>query len=94
MFSYNNKNKAGVTLVNNLYISAFLYSRGLRLIDIYRTDPRRAQFVFQDNGEFTGEKLIHFYNYSLKNEPEMMVDAREFVTAIKALKDRLYQEGV
>lgn len=86
-----NKNKEYFR-ISNFYTSAFLFSKGLELIDIDRTDPKRSQFVFLDTPE--RELLIHNFNFAKEDSPEVLVDSRKFIVAIKTLKDRLYQEGV
>lgn len=75
---------------SNFYSAVFLYVKGLQLIDIDKSNPQRAQFVFIDSQE--RENLIRQFNFSEKDSPDVMVDAREFEMAIKTLKDRLYQE--
>jgi len=75
---------------SNFYLSIFLTLKNLRLVDIDRTNPQRAQFIFIDIPE--REALVRQYNFAERNSPEVMVDAREFEQAIKSLKDRLYQE--
>lgn len=74
----------------NFYIACFLFSKGLELVDIDRTDPRRSQFVFLDTSE--RKTLIQNYNFSKEGSPEVLIDPRKFVMAIKMLKDKLYGE--
>lgn len=76
---------------SSFYTAVFCYVKGLQLIDIDRSDPKRAQFVFADTPN--REHLLKRFNFAKRNSPEVMVDAREFVTAIKELKDKLYQKG-
>ncbi|MFA6532991.1 MAG: DUF5659 domain-containing protein [Patescibacteria group bacterium] len=88
------KNKIGVERYfqnSNFYLSAFLFAKGLELVSVDKiTDPRRAQFVFRD----TPERMIWLedYNFAKEDTSGAMVDVRKFVTAIKMLKDKLYQE--
>ena len=77
---------------NSFYTAAYLFVKGLVLVNIDKvTDPKRAKFVFID----TPERELHIKNFSFAGDdsPEVMVDARRFVIAIKTLKDKLYQEG-
>jgi hypothetical protein len=76
---------------SNFYCAVFLSIKGLQLIIIDWTNSSRAQFVFIDIPE--REELIKQFNYSEKNFPAVMVDAREYETAVKLLKDRLYRTG-
>ena len=72
----------------NFYGAAFALARGLELVSIDRDDPRRNQFVFRDAPE--REEWLHAYSFAPEGAPEVLVDARKFVTAIKALKEKLY----
>lgn len=72
----------------NFYGAAFALSRGLELVGIDRDDPKRNQFVFCDAPE--REEWMSAYSYASEDAPEVLVDARKFATAIKALKERLY----
>lgn len=77
---------------SSFYAAAFLFAKDQTLVNIDKvTDPRRAQFVFSDSPE--RESLLQNFNFAKEDSPEVMVDARKFVTAIKQLKDKLYQEN-
>lgn len=76
---------------SNFYNAVFLHAKGLELVDIDRTNPKRAKFVFRDCPE--RENLIRQYSFSEKNSPGVMLDPRDFEASIKVLKARLYQEG-
>jgi hypothetical protein len=76
-------------LTSNFYCSVFLFVKGLHLVDIDRSNPQRAQFVFLETPE--REDLVKQFNYSERNSSDVLIDAREFEQAIKTLKDRLYQ---
>lgn len=77
--------------ISNFYIAAFLFSKGMELKNIDKiSNPKRAQFVFVDSPE--RESLLHSFNYSKESSEEIMVDARKFITTIKALKEKLYQD--
>lgn len=75
---------------NSFYIAAFLYAKGLRLIDVDKSqDPRKAFFVFVDNGQ--RKIILEKFNFGLENDPDVLVDARKFVEATKVLKEKIYQ---
>lgn len=74
---------------SSFYTAVFLFARGLELVNIDYSDPKRSQFVFLDTPE--REQLIHDFSFAPQDAPEIMVDARKFVMAIKMLKDKLYQ---
>ena len=77
---------------SSFYVAVFLFAKGLELVDVDKiTDSKRAQFVFRDSSE--REFLLQNYNFARVDAPEVMVDARKLVTAIKMLKDKLYQDG-
>lgn len=87
-----NKDKGNKTFsLTNFYTSCFLYCKGVRLLDINKSLPSRAEFIFKDDGNV--ESLIRDFDFAEKNSPEVVVDAREFVMAIKSLKDKLYQKS-
>ena len=75
----------------SFYTAAFLFAKDQTLVNIDKTnDPKRAQFVFLNSPEL--ELLLQTFNYAKENSLDVLVDARKFVTAIKMLKDKLYQE--
>lgn len=75
----------------SFYISAFLFAKGLELVNIDKTtDPKKARFVFVDSLE--REFLLESFNFGKENDPEVMIDARKLIMAIKMLKDKLYQD--
>lgn len=77
---------------SSFYISAFLFSKELELVNIEEdpSNPKRSQFVFKDTPE--REILIHNFNFAKEDSPEIMIDPRKFVIAIKTLKNGLYQQ--
>lgn len=78
---------------SSFYTACFLFAKDQVLVNIDKvTDPRRAQFVFLDSPE--RESLLQEFNYAKEDAPGVLVDARQFVMAIKQLKDKLYQEGL
>ena len=77
--------------ISSFYVAAFLFAKGLEMVDVDRiTDPKRAQFVFRDNAD--RELWLARFNFAQENSPEVMIDARKFVAAVKMLKDKLYQD--
>ena len=75
---------------SNFYQAAFLVAKGMELADIDFSEPRRCKFVFLDTPE--REKLLEFFNFGREDAPGAMVDARKLITAVKTLKDKLYQD--
>lgn len=84
-----NKDLSDKYMTSNFYTAVFCFVRGLRLVDIDRSDPRRSQFVFLDGPD--REKIVQSFDFAQKDAPEVLVDVREFISAIKVLKDKLYQ---
>lgn len=77
--------------LTNFYTAAFLFSKDQTLVNIEKiTGQKRAQFVFLNSPEL--ELLLQSFNYAKEGSSEAMVDARKFITSIKTLKDKLYQE--
>jgi len=78
--------------LTSFYSACFLFAKGLELVNIEEdpSNPKRSQFVFKDTPE--REILIHNFNFAKEDSPEVLVDARKLVMAIKTLKDKLYQE--
>lgn len=75
----------------NFYVAVFVFAKGLELVNIERqAESKRAQFVFRDTPD--REDLIESFNFAKEDSPEAMIDARKFVTSIKTLKDKLYQD--
>lgn len=76
---------------SSFYVASFLFTKDQTLVNIDKaTNPKRSQFVFLDTPE--RETLLQSFNFAKENSSEVMVDARKFVSAIKQLKDKLYQE--
>lgn len=75
--------------LSNFYASVFLLAKNQILVNIDKqTDPKRARFVFQNSSEL--ETLLQKYNYASENSPEIMIDPRRFVIALKSLKEKLF----
>ena len=75
----------------SFYPAAFLFALGIELVNIDKASSRRAEFVFADSP--TREHLLHSYSFAREDDPEVLVDARKLVSAIKLLKEKLYQES-
>jgi|YNPMSStandDraft_2_1061718.scaffolds.fasta_scaffold21039_3 hypothetical protein len=74
----------------SFYPAVFLLSKGLELVGINKTNnPKRVEFVFSDKE--TAKYLLEKYNFAKKNDNEVLIDARVFVTSIKLLKEKIYQ---
>lgn len=72
--------------------AGFLFAKGMELANIDRTtDSKRASFVFVDSPD--REDLLHVFNYAKENDQSVMVDARKFIAATRALKEKLYQDS-
>jgi len=77
--------------LNNFYTTCFLLCKGFDLVDIDKTNPRKASFVFENKENI--ESTLKDFDFAEKQSPEVMVDARKFIATIKSLKDKLYQRG-
>lgn len=83
-----NKNYA-TWRTDSLYLSAFLLAKGLSLVTIEKLSSKKSLFVFVDSPN--RELLLNNFNFSPEGSSDCLVDAREFVSAIKSLKEKLYQ---
>lgn len=83
-----NKNYA-TWRTDSLYLSAFLITKDLSLVTIEKLSSRKSLFVFVDSPN--RESLLNQFNFSPEGSTDCLVDAREFVSAIKSLKEKLYQ---
>ena len=92
MSTYKNRDDRYFRLTS-FYPACFLFASGLELVNIEQDpmNPKRSQFVFRDTPE--REVLIRNFNFAQEDSPEVLIDSRKFVTAIKTLKDKLYQEN-
>jgi hypothetical protein len=74
---------------SSLYTSAFLFAKGLTLVNVDKTTSPKFVFVFIDTPD--REYLLNQFNFSPDNCPDCLVDVRKFILAVKTLKDKLYQ---
>jgi predicted RNA-binding protein YlxR (DUF448 family) len=70
-------------ITSDFYLSAFLLSKGLKLIKVDKSNPQRALFIFEDRED--RQKLVEEFLYSRAS-----VNPKEFVIAIKELKQLLH----
>jgi len=84
-----NENKYFKT--SNFYLAAFLFAKGLELVNIDRvSDSKRKYFVFIDSPE--RELYSGIFDFGKEDDPRVMVDSRKMVVAVKTLKEKLYQD--
>jgi hypothetical protein len=76
----------------NLYLASYLFAKGAELVNVNRDNPKRAEFIFSQN--LAVVEWIDQFDFEPKDSPEVAIDPRTFITAIKSLKDILYREGV
>jgi len=76
----------------NFYASVFLILKGAQIVGIKRSknNSRQSIFVFREFPQ--REKILQQFNFAGENSPEVLVDFRKAVTAIRSLKNMLYQE--
>lgn len=82
-----NKDKSFPT--SNFGLAQFLFVQGFKLVNLDWTDQKRCQFVFVNSAELL--RSVEIFNFAKENDPAVMVDARELLSAGRSLKDRLYQ---
>ncbi len=73
--------KKGIYASTDLYLSAYLKAKGLRLLDVDR-DGRRAIFVFEDRKD-RKDLILSFYN-------EGTVSINAFKNAVQDLKAAIF----
>ena len=86
----NNKDTAKKFSTSNFYLACFLLVKGMSLIGLDRTDPKRCEFIFEDTS--TREKLSNDFAFANENDQCLLVDARRLIAAIKNLKEKLYED--
>lgn len=75
---------------SSFYPAAFLLSQGMELVNIDRiTDSRRSYFVFSSPERC--EELIDRFTYGREGDSDVMTDARQLISSIRLLKEKLYQ---
>jgi len=68
----------------NLNLASFLLAKTQQLVNIDKSNPKRADFVFVNSPELMD--LVESFHYG----KECLVDARKFALAIKELKQKIY----
>ena len=74
---------------SNFYLATFLFAKGLQLVDIDRSERSRCKFVFLDTAQ--RQSLVDAFNFGQDNDALVLLDARKVISAIKTLKERLYE---
>lgn len=78
--------------ITNFYQAAFLFAKGMELVNVDRiSNQKRATFVFLDSPD--REDLMESFNFGKEDSPVVLVDARKLIVAIRALKEKLYQDN-
>jgi hypothetical protein len=88
MYEYKNEDERYFN-TTNFYLSCFLVAKGSQLVNISKLDSKKAVFVFVNSPEV--EASIHSFSFAKDYSEEAQVDARRFISAIKTLKDSMYQ---
>jgi hypothetical protein len=72
---------------SDFYAAAFLVAKEYRLLGIDKADSRRFHFIFTDEPD--RPQLVSAFFAGL-----VEVNAKEFVSAIKELKSRMYNDAM
>ncbi len=86
----NNRKDERYFRISSFYAAAFLFAKGLELVNIDNFQKGRSVFVFRDTPE--REAYLQAFNFASEDAPDSLIDARKFVMSIKMLKDKLYQQ--
>lgn len=79
--------------LQSFYLAAFLFTKGMELVNVDRvSNQRRVTFVFLDSPD--REDLIESFNFGKEDSSAVLVDARKLITAIRTLKEKLYQDNL
>lgn len=79
----NEKNKQFT--LSDFYLSAFLRAKSFRLLNIIKTNPRQALFVFEDKAN--RQSLVEDFLFG-----RTQIEPKSFVSAIKELKQLLHSD--
>ena len=78
--------------LQSFYLAAFLFSKGMELVNVDRiSNQRRATFVFLDSPD--REYLMESFSFAKEDDSSVLVDARKLITAIRGLKEKIYQDN-
>lgn len=70
--------------------AAYLYAKGYQLAGIDKTpDSKRSEFVFVNSVDLKTD--VETFLLAKENEPDLLINARTLFSAIKQLKNILYQ---
>jgi len=76
---------------NQFNVAAFLFAKGFEIAGVDKTiNPKRADFIFPNSVEL--EIAVHEFNFAKDSSLEILVNARTLFSAIKQLKNILYQD--
>lgn len=78
----NNAKKKQITL-SDFYLAAFLLSKEFKLLNIDKSNPQRALFIFEDKEN--KQNLIEDFLFG-----RTQIEPKSFVSAIKELKQLLH----
>jgi hypothetical protein len=85
------RNKDKQWKCGSFYTVAFLILKGFDLVGVEPSpNPKRSVFILKDSPE--RKELLQSFNFDPENSPSCLVDFRRAVTAIRDLKQKLYQE--
>ena len=73
---------------SNFYMAAFLIYKGEVLVGM--TGDQRKEFVFATKND----ALVNAFQVAPHNSPDVMVDPRLFMSIIRSLKAKIYDEGI
>ncbi len=80
----NTKQEVPVYQCTDLYLAAYLVSEDERIIQVDKTNERRAVFLFEESPRI--ERLVEKYW-----DKSGSIEPRAYVSAIKEVKDFLYK---
>jgi len=70
---------------SDFYLSAFLLTKGFKLLDIDKTNLHRALFIFQDRTN--RQNLVEDFLFG-----RAKIEPKSFISAIKELKQLLHSD--
>lgn len=76
--------------LTNLYVASFLLAKGIPVIDLEWLNETQASFIFQESAETLS--LLKSFSFAPKNDQILLLDARDLLSAIRLLKEKLYLE--
>lgn len=72
----------------DFYLAAFLYAKGLALVNAEEIGTKKLEFVFEERPERGIWQEARAYG--AKNDPDAVIDVRKHEEAIKRLKDIIH----